>query len=162
MMRVNLWGSVYCTHAALPALQESHGRIVAVSSLAGMVGVPGRTAYCASKFAMAGFFEALRAEVKDAGISVTIAYPGVVRTQIRHHGFNAQGDMAGESGLHEDKAMTTQDCARQIIYGMVRRRREVVMTAPGKLARYLKLVAPWLVEHMAQAAVKKEFQTKTP
>ena len=81
MMRVNLWGSVYCTHAALPALKESHGRIVAVSSLAGMVGVPGRTAYCASKFAMAGFFEALRAEVKDAGVSVTIAYPGVVRHQ---------------------------------------------------------------------------------
>jgi NAD(P)-dependent dehydrogenase (short-subunit alcohol dehydrogenase family) len=131
MMRVNLWGSVYCTHAALPALKESHGRIVAVSSLAGMVGVPGRTAYCASKFAMAGFFEALRAEVKDAGVSVTIAYPGVVRTNIRHHGFNAQGEIAGVSGLHEDKAMSTQDCARQIIYGMVRRRREVVMTAPG-------------------------------
>ena len=162
MMRVNLWGSVYCTHAALPALKESHGRIVAVSSLAGLVGVPGRTAYCASKFAMAGFFEALRAEVKDAGVSVTIAYPGVVRTNIRHHGFNAQGEVAGVSGLHEDKAMSTQECARQIIYGMVRRRREVVMTAPGKLARYLKLVAPWLVEHIAQAAVKKEFKPKTP
>jgi len=132
-----------------------------VSSLAGMVGVPGRTAYCASKFAMAGFFEALRAEVKDAGVSVTIAYPGVVRTNIRHHGFNAQGASAGVSGLHEDKAMSTQDCARQIIYGMVRRRREVVMTAPGKLARYLKLLAPWLLEHMAQAAVKKEFKPKS-
>jgi short-subunit dehydrogenase len=86
----------------------------------------------------------------------------VVRTNIRHHGFNAQGEIAGVSGLHEDKAMSTQECARQIIYGMVRRRREVVMTAPGKLARYLKLLAPWLVEHMAQAAVKKEFQPKTP
>lgn len=162
MMRVNLWGSVYCTHAAMPALKESHGRIVAVSSLAGMVGVPGRTAYCASKFAMAGFFEALRAEVKDAGVSVTIAYPGVVQTQIRQHGFNAQGEAAGVSALHEDNAMSTEECARQIIYGMVRRRREVVMTAPGKLARYLKLIAPWWVEHMALSAVKKEFKPKMP
>ena len=63
LMRINLWGSVWCTHAALPYLKASKGSIVAVSSLAGLVGVPGRTAYGASKFAMAGFFEALRAEL---------------------------------------------------------------------------------------------------
>lgn len=64
VMRTNFWGSVWCTHAALPHLQARRGRIVAVSSLAGLVGVPGRTAYSASKFAMNGFFEALRAELK--------------------------------------------------------------------------------------------------
>jgi NAD(P)-dependent dehydrogenase (short-subunit alcohol dehydrogenase family) len=99
LMRVNLWGSVYCTHAALPYLKASHGRIVAVSSLAGLVGVPGRTAYCASKFAMTGFFEALRSELKDSGVSVTVAYPGVVSTDIRTHGWNEHGEIAGVSGF---------------------------------------------------------------
>ena len=102
LMKVNLWGSVWCTHAALPHLKASRGRIVAVSSLAGLVGVPGRTAYSATKFAMTGFFEALRAELKDSGVSVTIAYPGVVATRIRHRGLNAKGEAAGVSGLKED------------------------------------------------------------
>jgi NAD(P)-dependent dehydrogenase (short-subunit alcohol dehydrogenase family) len=64
-------------------------------ALAGLVGVPGRTAYSATKFAMTGFFEALRTELKSAGVSVTTAYPGVVATQIRHRGFNAAGVAAG-------------------------------------------------------------------
>ena len=81
LMKINLWGSVWCTHAALPYLKASRGHIVAVSSLAGLIGVPGRTAYSASKFAMTGFFEALRAELKSSGVSVTIAYPGVVATR---------------------------------------------------------------------------------
>ena len=160
LMRVNLWGSVYCTHAALPHLKQTHGRIVAVSSLAGLVGVPGRTAYSASKFAMTGFFEALRTELKDSGVSVTLAYPGVVSTNIRHHGWNAQGETAGVSGLHEEQAMSTQECARLIIYAMVRRRREVVMTAKGKFGRWLKLLAPGLVDRMALAAVKEDFRPR--
>ena len=72
LMKVNLWGSVWCTHAALPHLKSSKGCIVAVSSLAGLMGVPGRTAYIAPKFAMTGFFEALRAELKGAQGSVTL------------------------------------------------------------------------------------------
>ncbi|MEY4253281.1 MAG: hypothetical protein RLZZ566_751 [Pseudomonadota bacterium] len=158
LMQVNLWGSVYCTHAALPYLKESHGRIVAVSSLAGLVGVPGRTAYSASKFAMTGFFEALRSELQGSGVSVTIAYPGVVDTKIRVHGFNAKGDKAGVSGLIEKNAMSVHECARLIIYGMVRRRRDVVMTGQGKLGRWLKLLAPWLVDRMALAAIKPDFR----
>jgi short-subunit dehydrogenase len=156
LMRVNLWGSVWCTHAALPYLKASHGRIVAVSSLAGLVGVPGRTAYSATKFAMGGFFEALRAELKGAGVSVTVAYPGVVATRIRHRGFNAAGQQLGESLLKEEGAMTAQQCARLIIDGMDRRRREVVMTAKGKLGRLMKLLAPGLVERMARAALKND------
>jgi NAD(P)-dependent dehydrogenase (short-subunit alcohol dehydrogenase family) len=156
LMRINLWGSVWCTQAALPYLKTSKGRIVAVSSLAGLIGVPGRTAYSASKFAMTGFFEALRAEMKGAGVSVTTAYPGVVDTRIRYRGFNALGQEAGRSGLSEDGAMTVQECARLIVDGMERRQREVVMTAKGKLGRLLKLVAPGLVEKMAMAAVKDE------
>ncbi|SFM38730.1 SDR family oxidoreductase [Rugamonas rubra] len=156
LMRINLWGSVWCTHAALPYLKQSRGSIVAVSSLAGLIGVPGRTAYNASKFAMAGFFEGLRAELKPAGVSVTIAYPGVVATQIRHRGFNAAGGALGSSSLKEDKAMSVEQCAGLIIAGMQARRREVVMSAKGKLGRWLKLIAPGLVENMALAALKDD------
>jgi short-subunit dehydrogenase len=160
VMRVNFWGSVWCTHTALPHLIAAQGSIVAVSSLAGIVGVPGRTAYSASKFAQAGFFEALRAEMRAHGVSVTTAYPGVVLTQIRQHGLNAQGEALGSSGLKEDGAMTVQECARLIIEGMNSRSREVVMTGKGKLGRWLKLLAPSLVEKMALKAVKAEFQPK--
>ncbi len=156
LMRINLWGSVWCTHAALPFLRQSRGRIVAVSSLAGLVGVPGRTAYSASKFAMGGFFEALRVELKTAGVSVTTAYPGVVATQIRHRGFNAAGGQLGSSSLKEDKAMPVAECAALIIAGMEARQREVVMSAQGKLGRWLKLIAPGLVEKMALAALKDD------
>lgn len=156
LMRINLWGSVWCTHAALPHLKQSRGSLVAVSSLAGLVGVPGRTAYSASKFAMTGFFEALRAELKTAGVSVTTAYPGVVATQIRYRGFNAAGAPAGASGLKEDDAMSVETCARLILDGMDKRAREVVMTPKGKLGRWLKLLAPGVVESMALAALKDE------
>lgn len=156
LMRINLWGSVWCTHAALPHLKRSRGSIVAVSSLAGLIGVPGRTAYSATKFAMGGFFEALRAELKPAGVSVTLAYPGVVATQIRHRGFNAAGGELGKSSLKEDKAMPVEECAGLIIDAMRRRRREVVMSAKGKLGRLMKLILPGLVENMALAALKDD------
>ena len=156
LMRINLWGSVWCTHAALPHLKAARGSIVAVSSLAGLVGVPGRTAYGATKFAMTGFFEALRVELKGAGVSVTTAFPGVVATKIRHHGFNAAGQQPGTSALKEDDAMPVEECARLIIDGMNRRKREVVMTSKGKVGRFLKLIAPGLVEKLALAALKDE------
>jgi short-subunit dehydrogenase len=156
LMKVNLWGAVWCTHAALPYLKESRGRIVAVSSLSGLLGVPGRTAYSATKFAMSGFFEALRAEIKLRGVSVTTAYPGVVTTNIRHRGYNAQGQPLGKSGLKEEDAMTVVECARLIIDGMERRDREVVMTAKGKLGRFIKLLAPGVVENMALKVLKDE------
>ena len=160
LMRVNLWGAVWCTHAALPYLRASRGRVVAVSSLAGLVGVPGRTAYGATKFAMAGFFESLRAEMKAHGVSVTTAYPGVVDTRIRYRGYNAAGGELGSSSLKEDKAMPVAECAGLIIEGMLARRREVVMTAKGKLGRWLKLLAPGLVERLALAALKEDVQPK--
>jgi short-subunit dehydrogenase len=155
LMRINHWGSVWCTHAALPHLKAAKGRIVAVSSLAGLVGVPGRTAYCSTKFAMTGFFEALRTELAAAGVSVTLAYPGVVATEIRYRGFNAAGQAAGQSGLDERGAMSVETCARLIIDGTESRRREVVMTAKGKLGRWLKLLVPGLVDALALKALNQ-------
>ncbi|MBA3774124.1 MAG: SDR family oxidoreductase [Ramlibacter sp.] len=160
LMKVNLWGSVWCTHAALPHLVAAKGSIVAVSSLAGLVGVPGRTAYSASKFAMTGFFEALRAELKSSGVSVTTAFPGVVATEIRYRGYNARGEAAGSSGLKEEDAMSVEECARLIIAGMTERRREVVMTAKGKLGRFAKLIVPGVVEGMALAALKENVKPR--
>jgi short-subunit dehydrogenase len=160
LMRINHWGSVWCTHAALAALKDTRGRIVAVSSLAGLVGVPGRTAYSASKFAMTGFFEALRVELARAGVSVTIAYPGVVATRIRHHGLNARGETAGRSGLDETGAMSVQTCARLIVDGAEARRRDIVMSAKGRIGRWVKLIAPGWVDRMALAALKAEARPK--
>jgi short-subunit dehydrogenase len=133
LMRVNFWGAVWCTHAALPHIKQSRGSIVAVSSLAGLVGVPGRNAY-----------------------SATVAYPGVVATETRRRGYNAKGEAAGTSGLNEDDAMPVDTCARLIIEGMNRRDREVVMTARGKIGRFLKLLAPGVVENMALRALADE------
>ncbi|MGH6648557.1 SDR family oxidoreductase [Aquabacterium sp.] len=156
LMRINLWGSAWCTHAALPHLKAARGRIVVVSSLAGLVGVPGRTAYSATKFAMTGFFEALRVELLPHGVSVTLTYPGVVATEIRYRGFNAQGQAAGQSGLDERGAMSIEECARLIRVGAEKRHREVVMSAKGKLARWMKLVAPGLVDKLALAALNQD------
>ena len=155
LMRVNLWGTIWCTHAALPHLKASRGRLVAVSSLAGLVGVPGRTAYCTSKFAMNGFMEALRTELLSVGVSVTMAYPGVVDTDIRRRGLNALGQPAGSSGLSEDKAMPVEVCVQKILQGTERRQRDVLMSPTGYLGRWLKLIAPSWVDRMAWAALKK-------
>jgi short-subunit dehydrogenase len=160
LMRINFWGAAWCTHAALPYLKASKGNIVAVSSLAGLIGVPGRTAYSATKFAMGGFFEALRIELKPSGVSVTTAYPGVVATQIRHRGFNATGGELGHSSLKEDNAMPVEECAGLIIGGMEARKREVVMSFKGKLGRFMKLITPGRVEDMALAAVADEHKPR--
>jgi short-subunit dehydrogenase len=105
---------------------------------------------------MTGFFEALRVELAEQGVSVTIAYPGVVATEIRYRGFNAQGQAAGKSGLDERGAMPVEECARLIRVGMQRRERDIVMSFKGKLGRWLKLLAPALVDKMARAALNKE------
>src|SRR5690606_11221280 len=88
VMAVNCFGAMWCTHAALPALKQARGLLVGMSSLAGRTGVPGRTAYCASKFAMSGFFEALRLELSGSGVDVTMIFPGVVATAIRRNGLD--------------------------------------------------------------------------
>jgi short-subunit dehydrogenase len=156
MMRVNYMGSLWCTRYALAAIKETRGQIAAVASLAGKIGVPGRTAYSPSKFAQAGFFEALRAELLGTGVDVTVVFPGVVATNFRIHGYGADGKPAGKSGLKEEGAMSTEECARQIIAALRARKRELVMTAKGRLGMWLKLIAPGMVDRMAQAAVNKD------
>ncbi|HET7772657.1 MAG TPA: SDR family oxidoreductase [Burkholderiaceae bacterium] len=156
LMRINFMGAVWCTHAALPAIKQTRGLLVGVSSLAGLVGVPERSTYCATKHAMAGFFDALRIELAPEGVDVLMVYPGVVATQIRQHGWNAHGGTLGYSGLDEAGAMSVEECAAQIATAMRGRKRELVMTAKGRIGRLLKLIAPTLVDNMARAALNKD------
>ena len=153
LMRINLMGSIWPTHAALAHLKSSNGLVVAVSSLAGLIGVPGRTTYCATKFAQTGFFEALRVELAPEGVGVCIVYPGVVATEIRRNGWNAKGQTAGVSGLNEAGAMSVAQCAGLIVSAMRQRKREEVMSAKGKPGRWLKLIAPAKLDAMARSAL---------
>jgi short-subunit dehydrogenase len=156
MMRVNYFGSLWCTRYALPYLKSAQGLLVGVCSLAGKHGIPGRTAYSPSKFAQAAFFEALRIELRGSGVDVTVVFPGVVSTDIRIHGYGPDGAAAGRSGLDEKDAMPVEECARLIVGAISTRRRELVMTAKGRLGQWMKLIAPGLVDRIALAALKKD------
>jgi short-subunit dehydrogenase len=157
IMRVNYLGSVWCTHHALPHLKRTRGRIVGVSSLTGKTGVPTRSAYAASKHAMAGFFDSLRIELEGTGVSVTMIYPGFVSTEIRERAFGPDGAPlgVGNSPVREREVMTVEECARQIADAAAARKREVVMTARAKVGMWLKLVAPGLVDRIAHSAIAK-------
>jgi len=151
VLKVNYLGAVYCTHYALPSLVASRGRVVAVSSLTGLTGVPTRTGYAASKHAMRGFFDSLRIEIEGHGVSVTVAYPGFVDTGIRER---AVGEGPGRpAGPRAGRVMTASECATRILRGAARRRREVVMTGKGRAGRWLKLVAPRTVDRLAARSV---------
>ena len=162
LFRVNAMGTIWCARYAYPWLKASRGLMVGVSSLAGRTGVPERTTYCASKFAQSGFLDALRIEAAHHGIAVMVAYPGVVDTEIRRRGLNGRGEPAGVSGLSEEHAMPVAECARLIIDGMQRRRREVVMTARGRLGLWLKLIAPEAVDRLARAALARRSPNSPP
>jgi short-subunit dehydrogenase len=155
IMRVNYFGSMYCTHYALPYLKESRGRIVGISSLTGKTGVPTRSGYAASKHAMAGFFDSLRIELADDGVSVTMVYPGFVSTAVRERAFGADGKPLGKSPVKESEVMTVETCARLIAQAVARRERELVMTLRGKVGLWLKLIAPGFVDGIARKAIEE-------
>ena len=155
MMQVNYFGSLYCTHAALPHLKATRGRIVGVSSLTGRAGVPTRSGYAATKHAMAGFFDSLRIELADEGVTVTMVYPGFVSTGIRTHAFGPDGRMLASSPVRESEVMTPEECARQIIGAMAARRRELLMTVRGKVGAWIKLIAPGVVDRIARRAIEQ-------
>ena len=155
IMRVNYFGSVYCTHYALPHLKKTRGRIVTISSLAGKTGVPTRSGYAASKHAVVGFFDTLRIELAPYGVSVTLIYPGFVSTEMRKRAFGADGTPLGQSPVQETKVMTAEACAQLIIPAIARRKRELVMTFRGKAGQWLKLLKPLLVDRIASRAIEQ-------
>ena len=153
VMRVNYFGAVYCSHYALPYLKKTRGRLVGVSSLAGKNGVPTRAGYSASKHAMVGFFDSLRIELVDTGVSVTLIYPGFVTSEIRERAFGPDGKPLGISPVREAEVMSVEECARLIVNAMARRKREEVMTLRGKLSQWVKLVAPGYVDNTVRKAI---------
>jgi short-subunit dehydrogenase len=155
LMRVNYLGSVYPTYFALPHLKAARGQVVAISSLAGLHGVPLRTAYAATKHAQIGFFDSLRIEMRGTGVGVTVVCPYFVRSEIRRRSAGPDGATVAASPVHEGEIMTAEECARRIVRAMARRERMHVMTLKGKLGRWVKLFAPGLVDRMAEAAVRK-------
>jgi short-subunit dehydrogenase len=157
IMRVNYLGSVYPTYYALPHLKQTRGRIVAVNSLTGLTGVPTRSGYAASKHAMAGFFDSIRIELADDGVTVTQVFPGFVATEIRERAFGPDGRPlgAGNSPVREREVMTAEECARQIIAVAGARKRELVMTLRAKVGAKLKLVSPALVDRIARRAIEQ-------
>ena len=146
VIQVNFMGSVYCTHYALPYLKETRGRLVGISSLRGKFPSATADGYGASKHAMAGFFDSLRIELADSGVSVTMIYPGWVCTGISSRALKADGNQTGRISDHEKDAMPVDTCARMIILTVEKRKREVVMTFEGKFGLWMRLIVPRIVD----------------
>ena len=132
LMDTNFWGTVYCTKYALPYLLESKGSVVGVISTAGFVGLPARTAYSASKFAVRGFLETLRIEHLYDDLHVMIFAPGFTTSNIRHVALTADGTPQGETPRNEEKMMSAERVARILARGIARRRAQMVLTPLGK------------------------------
>ena len=155
IMQVNYMGAVYCTHYALPHLKQSKGRIVGIASLTGKVGVPTRSGYAASKHAMTGFFDSLRIELEDSGVTVTMVFPGFVSTGIRENATGPDGKAIKVSPVKEGEVMSPEECARIIVRAMEKRERQEIMTFKGKIGQWIRLIAPGYVDGLARKAIER-------
>jgi short-subunit dehydrogenase len=156
LMDVNFWGTVYCTKYALPYIFTTKGSIVGVSSIAGYKGLPGRTGYSASKFAMNGFLDALRVENLHTGVHILTACPGFTASNIRNTALAKDGTQQGESTLQEEKMMTTGEVAIIITDGVENRDRTLIMTGQGKLTVALTKLLPALLDKLVYNVFSKE------
>jgi len=156
LIDVNFWGTVYCTKYALPEILKTKGSVVGVSSIAGYKGLPGRTGYSASKFAMNGFLDALRVETLKTGVHIMTACPGFTASNIRNTALNQEGRQQGESSLNEQKMMTSDEVARLIANGVENRSRTLIMTFQGKLTVLLGKLLPGLLDGMVYNVFAKE------
>jgi short-subunit dehydrogenase len=155
LMKVNYLGCVYPTYYALPHLKNSRGQIVVMASLAGLTGVPTRTAYAASKHAVFGFFDSLRIELREAGVAVTLVAPYFVVSEIHRRAMGPDGRPLGQSPMREDKIMTAEECAVLTLRGMERRERLVLTNWRGRFGRLARIFAPGLVDRIALKSVRE-------
>jgi dehydrogenase/reductase SDR family protein 7B len=156
LMDVNFWGTVYCTKYAMAEIVKNNGSIVGVSSIAGYKGLPGRTGYSASKFAMRGFLESLRIENLRTGINVLIICPGYTASNIRNTALNKDGQAQGESPFDEGKLMSAEKVADEILKGILKRRRTVLLSTQGKLTVWLNTFFPSFMDRMVYKVVSRE------
>ena len=150
VMDINFFGSVYCTKYALESILARKGVIVGVPSIAGYRGLPGRTAYSASKFALRGWLESLRTELLDSGTHVMWVCPGFTTSNIRNAALNREGQSFGETSMEEGKMMSSGKCAEIILEGISRRKREIIMTFTGKRAVFMNKFFPSLADKLTR------------
>ncbi|MBN2595157.1 SDR family oxidoreductase [Labilibaculum sp.] len=157
LMDVNFWGTVYCTKFAIPYITKSKGSVVGVISIAGYIGLPARSGYSASKYAIRGFLDTLRVENLKTGVHVLVAAPGFTASNVRNVALTADGSMQGETPRDESKMMSAEECARLIANAVVKRKSELIMTfMEGKLTVWLKKWLPSLLEKLTYNHMAKE------
>tara|TARA_B100000242_G_scaffold278998_1_gene237130 strand:+ start:382 stop:1185 length:804 start_codon:yes stop_codon:yes gene_type:complete len=156
VMDINFFGTVFCTKYALPFILKSKGSIVGVSSIAGFKGLPARTAYSASKFAMQGFLESLRIENLKKGLHVLIACPGFTASNIRNTALSKDGEVQRESPRDESKMMTAEKVAEYIYKAVINRQNSLVLTINGKLTVFLNKLIPSVIDRLVYNYLKKE------
>jgi len=145
-MDINYWGTVYCTKYALPHILATKGSIVGISSIAGYKGLPCRTGYSSSKFAMQGFLESLRIELLDDGVNVMWVSPGFVASNIRNTALSADGSAQRETPLDEANLMSAEECASRMLNAIARRKRTLIMSTQGKLTVWMNKFFPSWVD----------------
>ncbi len=156
LMDVNFWGTVYCTKYALPYLQQSRGSLVGISSVAGIHGLPGRTGYSASKYAMTGFLDTIRVENIKRGVHVMTACPGFTASNVRFSALTADGTQQGETPRNEARMMTPEQVAHIVARGLKRRKRLCLMEWEGRLTHFMKKICPSLVDRLFYAVMSRE------
>lgn len=150
LMDVNFFGALNCTKIALPHLLQSRGIIVGVSSIAGYRGLPGRSGYSASKFALHGWLEAIRTELMNDNVHVMWVCPGYTKSNIRNTALNEHSRQQGESPLDEDKLMSAEAVADHILDAISRKKRTLILTAQGKRAVWLNKLFPGLADKLTR------------
>lgn len=157
LMDVNFFGTVYCSKYALPYLLKTKGSLVGVISIAGYVGLPGRTGYSASKFAIRGFLDTVRIENLKKGLHVLVAAPGFTASEVRKAALTNDGSQQGETPRDESKMMSSEECARHIVRAIEKRKRELILTfTEGKLTVFLGKFFPSLLDKLTYSHMAKE------
>lgn len=160
VMEVNFFGPVQCTKAALPHLIKRKGMIVALSSIAGIAPLVARTGYCASKYALHGFFDTLRVELADKGVGVLLVCPTFTQTDFARKGLRGSGAPIDFDRSTTGKALTPEQVASAIFNGVVQRKRLLVLSTTGKLSYWLARLIPPLYDRMMHNRFKEELHRK--
>ncbi len=150
VMDINFFGALYCTKLALPSIVERKGTIVGVSSIAGYRGLPGRSGYSASKFALNGWLEAIRTELSVSDVNVMWVCPGFTRSNIRNAALNEHAKAQGESPLNESELMSAEACAKEILQAIAQKKRTLVLTFKGKQTVFLNKFFPSLADKLTR------------
>lgn len=156
LMQTNFFGTVYASHYFMPEILKNKGSIIGISSIAGFRGLPGRTGYSASKFAMNGFLEALRTELLYSGVHILTVCPGFTASNIRNTALNSRGDAQKESPRDESQMMSAEEVANSILKATFKRKKFLVLTRQGKLTYLLNKFAPFLLDKLVYNVFAKE------